>query len=374
MKIIFLTNIPFMKQHITDLYVKAIEKEYPIEKWDLSGIYNMECEPDDLVDDVKKMSDFTEFSDNLKRVTKEGEVILITNILKQVLVKVAYLFKRYNVLTISITKESQSAWIRHRTYKDFSEGMDWRNKLKAIPANNEAIKRIYHCIKYKNVMFDYILASGNYQPELCKNFNQIHHVKYDEYLQALHSASIIDRDYILFLDSAFSDHPSYKGKINSLSHGEYIKDLNFFFNKVEEYFDLPVVISAHPKAHYKISDFNGRMIVKYKTPELIQYAKCIVAHQTTSLINAILLYKPIYIIYNERIMRSFVSDVMRYGFEYAKLIGADIINMDDECLKFNNIINRKKYEWFIQNHILNVEKQELSNAEIILEFLQTRFK
>jgi hypothetical protein len=359
-----------MKHHIKDLYIEAVEKEYCVEKWDLSGIYKMNCVSADLVENVLKMRDFDELETNLKRVTETDNIVIITNILKQVLVKINDLFKKYNVTTVSITKESQYIWIRHRTYIDFFKEMSLDKKLKAIPANSKILSKLYHCLKYKNVMFDYMLASGNYQPELCKNFYQIHHVKYDEYLQALNSDSVINGEYILFLDSAFPDHPSFKGKINSLKHNEYVKDMSVFFERVEKHFHIPVVISAHPKSNYAASDFGGRAVVKYKTPELIQHSKIIIAHQTTSLINAILLYKPINIVFNKKIMKSCAGDDVRNGFEIAKLIGANIVDMDDRNIEVSNEVNKEKYEWFITNHVLNMEKMKLSNAEILSVFLR----
>jgi hypothetical protein len=369
MKIIFLTSIPFMKHNYKDLYVESVKNKFPIEMWDLSKIYKLNYNQEDLVDNVLKIENLQDLDNNLKRVTLDDDIVIITNILKDILEKVDYIFKKYNVITVSITKESQSEWIRHRVYLDFPQGMQWKKRLKAIPANSKVLKKIYHILKYKNVKFDYMLASGNYQPELCKNFYQIHHVKYDEYLQALDSVSIIEGDYILFLDGAFADHPSYIDKKNSLIHDDYVNDLNFFFDKIEEHCHMPVVISAHPKSKYKQNDFGERAIIKYKTPELIQHAKIIITHQTTSLINAILLYKPIYIIYNEKIMHSCVGDYMRWGFEYAKLLGIDIINMGKQEFEINDTIDKKKYDWFIKNHIVNVQKLELSNAELICDFL-----
>ena len=109
---------------------------------------------------------------------------------------------------------------------------------------------------------------------------------YDNYLKLRNCDSILDHEYILFLDEYLPLHPDAKlFDIKNIKPEEYYPELNQYFDRVEKQFNLPVVVAAHPKANrYKKEDFfNGRKVIFGKTAQLSKHAHFVIAHDTTSI-------------------------------------------------------------------------------------------
>ena len=96
-KVIFATNIPFMKQHITDMYIYEIGEKYKVEMWDLSRLYGCKDEVDNTFSDAKTFSTLDKFDAALEHESNQYEIIVITNILNSYLGKIIDSIHKYNI-------------------------------------------------------------------------------------------------------------------------------------------------------------------------------------------------------------------------------------------------------------------------------------
>jgi len=311
------------------MYVDAVKAEYKVELWDLSPIYNnnelmQRKEPDSIV-----IKDIESFQKKLKDDSSKYKVIVVTNILITNLRLIYNIIHELNISIININKDSFPAWLCYR------EAVRSFSKIRFVSFINAAIhylplsRKIINYYANRDIKYDYQLASYNFYPEHCKSFIKIHNVKYDEYLFAQNEDSIIDGDYILFVDAALADHPMFNGARRKINRKEYIKSLNSLFSLLEQKYNMEVVISAHPKSNYSSVDFQGRKIIMYKTPVLIKHAKYIISHYSTSLFDAVLQKKPITILYSNDLLKSSCYGTVLAGMNLARFIGAGCLNMDN---------------------------------------------
>lgn len=150
---------------------------------------------------------------------------------------------------------------------------------------------------------------NNKLPEKPKIIN-INHLLYDQFLELQEEKQKREyikpnQKYILFLDEAHSHHPDGKiCGIKLIDEMVYLKKMQSFFEKLEEKFQLPIIIAAHPKAKYNGDEFGEgifgkRKVFFNKTNELARYADIFLAHFSTTRILPIIYNKPLYLIWLE---------------------------------------------------------------------------
>lgn len=369
MKVVFSTSIPFIRQHEIDMYIDSISKNFDVEKWDLSAIYDRDNDKvSDLVLDRICFKSIDEVENALKCLSEDGEIIFVTNILIGRLNKIYGLLKKYNAIIVNINKEGLAAWLSYKAEKSDNKVVSLNKRIVSYVKNNALIRSVYKRLCFGNAKYDYLLSSYNFFPEDNYNFIKIHNIKYDEYLDALDSSNIISGHYILFIDAALAGHPMFDNSKRMLDRQKYLDGLNRLFNEYERIYKIPVVISAHPKSNYNESDFRGRKIVKYKTPILIQHCDYILSHYSTSLVNALLLKKPIQVITSKDLEESDTRPSVLMGLELAKMVQLNVINLDNPVVKKFEERN-DLYDKFLAKYILNEKKLDKNNSELIADFL-----
>ncbi|MEW6679865.1 MAG: hypothetical protein AB1297_02430, partial [bacterium] len=141
----------------------------------------------------------------------------------------------------------------------------------------------------------YILAGGrkfiSKRPAPSKNTRIIwaHTLDYDLYLnlkQNKKQNSTKSESYCVFLDEYFPFHPDFllQGlSVPVIDPVYYYRLLNKFFDYIEKYFEVPVIIAAHPRSQYDAHPdyFRGRKIIKGNTIELVAQSKFVLAHSST---------------------------------------------------------------------------------------------
>lgn len=370
-KILFLTNIPFMKHHYRDMYVEEISKKYLVDLWDLSVLYNSSYLQQGISDfnDAKKIDTITSFENSIKETISRYVPIVITNILNRNLGKIYSILKKYNIPIVCINKESFATSLEYRGKIHYLRYFDLRSQLSSIGHSLPIVSTILEKRVLGRYRYDYLIGGHNYFPVQSKRFLKIHQIKYDEYLKASLSENIIKKKYILYIGSAPSSHPAYIGKPNTLNHKEYLQTLNTYLRKVEEDTGLEVVISGHPKGSYNEEEFGNRRIIIGNTAELIHYSEGVICHFSTSLVNAVLEYKPIQIIYSSTILRSSFANTMVSGLELGRICKADICDLSN-FHKWDMKMNKRAYDKFLENEIVNTEYPDKNNAELIRNYLE----
>ncbi len=372
-KVIFTTSIPFMKQHITDMYIREIGEKYAVELWDLSQLYGCKDEVENTFSDTIKISTIEEFDVALKHESKQYEIVIITNILNSYLGRIIDCVHNYNIPIVCINKESFNTWLFEQGVFRYRKYFRWKARLQAFALHFPVTKQFLNMRQFGKYKYDYLLASQNYYKMQSKHFIKIHHIKYDEYLTAINTRREIGEKYILFVDAGPSSHPAFCDRHNSLNHNDYLMRINDYLDYIENTTGLSVVISAHPKSMYESGDFGKRKIYCGNTSELIHYSEGVISHYSTSLVNAVLERKPIQVIfYDEMFVSAFRGSIIM-GLEFATLCGADICDMNSPHgweMNFDTDL----YNAFLNKHICSKEAMDKSNATLIGESLETIFE
>lgn len=369
MKIIFITNIPFIRQHRIDMYVDSIAECYDVAMWDLSVAYGNGDVVKEKEQESILISSISEFSSKLREEKGKDDVVIVTGILISNLKKIYNIIKGLDIPIVSINKEAFAAWLGNKGYMSQIWNGSFKSFVKAILFYNSFSRRLHNAIFNRGIKYDYLLASYNFNPEESIKFIRIHHLKYDEFLAANNQPSVVEGEYILFVDAALADHPMYANHPNKVNRETYLRQLNDYFDKLEDCYHMKVVISAHPKSMYLKNDFRGREIIMYKTPVLVRHSTYIVSHFSTSLIDAVLHNKPMKIMYSPDLMKSTCRYSTAMGLQLAKMLNCETVNLDSPTIT-DFYIDSKAYEKFREKYVINREQQQLTNKEQINLFLK----
>lgn len=367
MKILFVTSSSLHKMHIIDMYINEISEKYETEIWDVSPIFHNKGKIE--FPDILRVNTLFELSELLDKEIRRNRLIVITNILIYDLHIVYNIFHCRGIPIISIDKESMIFWMKDNYGKKHPELLTTEDKRRIRFKSVPILRKAYSYLEYQHVKFDYILGAYNYFPDACKNFFQIHSLKYDEYIKTKEKKNILQEKYILFMDAGLAHLPSHEGKKNAIDKEEYLNAMNKFFDRIEKQFSLPVIIAAHPKSEYKENDFNGRQIILYKTSELLKYAELVLAHYSTSLIELVLEKKKVVFLYSKDYMNSDSRTVLENASEYAEMLNASLVDIKEEQ-KIEVKYDEEAYERFINRFLICNSKKDKKNAELIVEFLE----
>lgn len=371
MRVIFATSIPFTQQHEVIMYTQTIEKKYPIEKLDLSEIYaNANYTTNLPAENTKKIQTLEQLEQHIQELLTQDSLLVITDILIPNLKTIYPLLKKYRLKIVTINKEIMGGWlIRQGQVAQGFNKMNFVQWFKGWLMLNQFSASLIHKLRYGSCQYDYILASANLQPEAGKEFVQIHHVKYDEYLQAKNSENPIGEKYILFIDSGLTTHPMLQNAAHKLDHAYYLNVINQYLDLLEQHYGMKVVVSIHPSAKYEPKDFGNRLTTCGKTPELVEHCEFVVSHGSTSLFNAIWARKPMKILTSKKIENSASNDMECYGLGFAKLLNLEIVDLD--CPKMNEFsVDRNAYAAFEEKYLINKQSLNYSNEALIFSFLE----
>ena len=201
---------------------------------------------------------------------------------------------------------------------------------------------------------------------------------YDRALSVKEGERICDEEYIVFIDECLPLHPDIQiCGIKAMNADIYYRDLNAFFDRIEEEFGLRVIIAAHPKALiYKEKDFfNGRKIMFGKTLELIRDSRFVLFHDSTSVGYAVFYNKPVI---------SLVSNSIKDGqnttyysiLEFSKQLNSHLIFIDDyiknnDCILLDKIsIDKDAYNRYKYRYLTNPETENILSVDLVIKGLK----
>lgn len=116
------------------------------------------------------------------------------------------------------------------------------------------------------------------------------------YLRSLGNKLPVAQEICVFLDEAATHHSDFALlDIEPADPLVYFDSMNHFFDFIEKYTGLKVVIAAHPRSRYDLlgNVFRGRAVIKGTTVDLVAKSKLVVMHMSTSLSYAVLFEKPV---------------------------------------------------------------------------------
>ena len=227
--------------------------------------------------------------------------------------------------------------------------------------------------------FEVVFAAGYAMANYgwyAKRVVSIHSLDYERCRQSLLSEEkIVMGRYAVFLDInlPYQSDLALHG-MDPIDSSLYFDSLNRFFSLIEKKYDLRVVIAAHPKSSYSSSEFNGRMITRGNTANLVKNSYFVISHHSTSVGYAVFNFKPIIFFYTNEIKNMYSNSMMKYLVVLSDALGASLFNVDlitgDSDLSFKPV-NHVLYKSFVDNYLSNDATSLKTTADIILENIES---
>ena len=175
----------------------------------------------------------------------------------------------------------------------------------------------------------------------------------------------------VFVDINVPSHTDAKLQTLSkqIDSKKYYKYLNKFFDIYENFYNLEIVIAAHPGFHYDKRQFKNRKVFYSKTPELIKSSSHVIAHYSNALSFAILNYKPISFIYTNEMFGTYSYHMTKC---FANYLSNETINISDiHANDFPLIqnINHDAYNRYKYDYIISKESEYKNSFSILYDNL-----
>ena len=180
--------------------------------------------------------------------------------------------------------------------------------------------------------------------------------------------------YMVFIDQYLPFHPD--AKINGfldIDPKGYYRNLNEFFNRLEQRNGMKVVIAAHPKAiKYKTHDyFNHRTVYWGVTNELVRNAKLVIMHFSTSVSFSVLYNKPVVFVSMPEI-KSKNWNYHHLILAFAEALEACYYFLDNDWTLNEEIqVNDRKYEDYKYAYLTTTETECSINGVNLMKSLLT---
>jgi len=375
-KIIIIHVTPLLERlkngFLIDTY---IESGFEVEYWDLHSVLeNFTTYPEELTDPyVCKFNSISEVDNRLVKIDKKNTIFILAF---DFIWRYRHLFRllgRHNCYLVRIDIYPNPFSFNQISFNKYS--LQYIFSFHTLKMFTKYFKTtMYHLLNSKtpNKIF------RNYFACIASDFrtNKINSPDYETFKYIKDDTSrILNDKYMVFLDIFFSSHPeTISLSKNSLSIAkEYQKSMRIFFDWLEQKFQMPVVIAAHPSSTYENHVFGNRKIIKNKTARLVKDADYVLTHFSTSTVLAILFDKPILFIKTNKMnlhagFSLKISLLANYVGKYAYNI--DKVNFDEiEVTKLDRSIREK----YLYSHITSRETENKSNGDIILSEFKNIF-
>lgn len=180
--------------------------------------------------------------------------------------------------------------------------------------------------------------------------------------------------YILYLDQSVFDSPDSKLLgFHTIDQDVFFKNINSFFECIENVTGKKVVIAASPKYRYSGHEYSGREIICNKTPELTYYSEMTITHTTSAIDYAILAHKPLVLLKIDGFSDNIVDDIQRYALALQKTVLSSGEALDSAKLDQLSKVDRDMYDRYINNYI-TTESFSRSFVDAIISKLGERNK
>ena len=193
---------------------------------------------------------------------------------------------------------------------------------------------------------------------------------------------IVNYNYAVFVANpppgSFTDSSVIKSKLLWTAKDLY-PILNNFFKKIEEYFQIKIVIALHPKSEVLRSgsyNYYSRDVFYNKTDKLIKNAKFVISNGATTAASFAVLYKKplLFLTFDQRIKSYSLHEYDKY---FAKFFDSNLVNISDADFCFNKSIinfkiNKTKYNLYKLNY-LSSRFDKKPNYRIFVDELINKF-
>lgn len=382
--IILVGYMPLTEKVIKDFYINdALLQNYVVEYWDLSylifpNVYDKKLK--------KKSYEFIferlgQVESKIKLLDVDKTLFIINFTYRFNVLKIFFLLNKYNCKTgyfargalPVISSDKLEYTVRLITFISNPKKVFYfiKNKLAQVLMQMGVLKP--YSIVFNAGLLGTNTIGYNFNNKTPSNFVNINYFDYDDFLSSKFSQRIIPEKYCVFHDEYLPHHPDFfMLGINTVDEKLYYKDLNVFFNLIEEKYKVKVVIAAHPKAEkYKsVNLFNKRDVVFNQISSLIKYSEFSILHGSSSVSYSILNKKPcIFITMNS--IKTVMPTYNKIIRSFADLLGQSYININLISNSDSLIIpiNYTKYDSYKYNYLTSKDSEDKISKEIFFQKL-----
>jgi hypothetical protein len=391
--IIYISSFPLPLRYEKFLYInELLEAGFNVEYWTIDKFFFPERPSEILGNEPVVTSDYcidiTTFDELLNKLKKKARGNLIFYADRSILTRICRygalikLLKKKKFITFFMEHSSfpwpkQEKLSRRARFTRFAM-LDFKSKI--IKIKNYVLNHLKRF--WKAVFFDFScdIIIGPNPPSNCSRKVYINYIDYERYRVDSHLPDLIKVKYAIFLDSYFPLHPDLKRwrpktPPTEENAKQYLKLMNNFFTVIERQFGVQVVIAAHPTSKYTEADYGGRVVLKGKTCQLIQYAQFAILHGSSSVTYAVLRHCPLLYCYTND-FRIFLETSINRNEVQSQLLKAPFIQVEqyivDSGLPIPEPnIDREACEEYKYTYLTRPEIENKENKDIILELFRS---
>lgn len=372
--IVLIDHEPYSTRRRELFYIDELRASgYNVAVWDISQLVFPGMKVTDEITEsyLKKLSTITDLKAALNHTDINDTIFIVECISNWKTRKIFLLLSEYRCVTVridmyanTIIKESLSEKLKRFLSGSFFKII--QGKIFFIA------KKLYY--KYHHIHFPcYYLSSS----AIVNRTYQINHPDYEKYKYLPHPPAVNGK-YIVFLDTYFPYHPDLKhfyqfsnDNITACAK-KYHDSLNEFFSFLENKYQMPVIIAAHPKSAYTGEEFGGRKTIKYQTDNLVANSSLVVMQTSNSISYVALANKPIVFILTDA-----SNQIPRYKYAtqlLAQLFNKKAYNIDKMRNRYSEIdcsqIDDDKRNAYIYTYLTSKDTENSKNIDVIKSVLK----
>lgn len=202
---------------------------------------------------------------------------------------------------------------------------------------------------------------------------QINSTDYNTYQSLGHEPSAGGAPYAVFLDEYLPLHPDFEFLgIATVDPERYYREINRFFDQIEQSHNITVIIAAHPKAlkYHGENYFCGRQVIFGQTAALVRDSRFVLAHGSTACGFAAMFEKPITILSSAHIAEKMPWFHENYA-HWAATFGAKFLAYDQPPpAVLHNPADHPRYRQYRYRFLTSPESENRKSIDILIDFLR----
>lgn len=377
-KIIYIIYLPLTISMEKSLYIQEIQSNgILVEYWDVSRLFFTLALSDSI--DRAYIYKIKNYKDFLIHILNEDNksVLFITQFALEP--RTLHLYRILTVNNCLLAQFDRPGFPLYINKNNFSLGFILKKLLKFNKYPLYMINKFFSYLIRTNYIknFDIIFAAGIKAIQRNQEFSfvlPVNHFDYDNALVSdLTTTTLLNKEYCVFIDDFLPFHPDFKILgVQCLEPFTYYDKMNRFFDRIEKELGVLVIISCHPKSDYINNPYNGRMLFKYKTLDLIKKSKFVIAHASTAISFAVIYTKPIIFVYTNEIKILYENTVMALMTMMSEFLQAKMMDTSDplpmlhELVEKLNVIKYKEYKY---QYLTTTSTEFTTTPLLIVDFL-----
>tara|TARA_B100002051_G_C16722843_1_gene633510 strand:+ start:641 stop:1837 length:1197 start_codon:yes stop_codon:yes gene_type:complete len=393
--IIFLYPYPFTEFDYYNYELVFLEKKnkYKIIIHDLSHILSKkklnESWNTKIYNQSIKFKSIYDWMVQLNKAKKQNKVYIYDTIdifsFKAFIIKLLIKFSKLPVIQHQL--EENAIWSPKKNLKYYFKKVIFHNfrlNVYFIAIKNFLFKKLINQIRYNKLflMTNHLPENSNKKNIFFKSFHSRDYS--NAIIGAKTSSNLNSKKKIIYIDSGSpyfgGDGPLLGEIVPKNNVRDWYKELNIFFDKLENIFKSEVIIIPHSK--YKIPNLKDKNLIPYfnnrKTDNsydalsrLVSNSLFVISKGSTAIAHAVFHLKPVQIIFSSNY--KYVDQERKNLFFQGSLIGSSVIDISKfeyEKIKSNLKINQSKYNSYKLKYLsFESQKKVKPNFELLSDLV-----